>query len=107
MARAKGSTKTLGSGRKKGTPNKASAKREAKLAKSGLMPLDYMLKVLREKSSTEEQKAWAAIAAAPYCHPKLAAIFKSGPGGGPIPHEHRLSPELHELLEQIVGRPAK
>ena len=95
-------------GRQKGTPNKATAARQAKIAKSGIMPLDYMLKVLRAKKSTDEQKAWAAVAAAPYCHPKLAAVSYSGPaGGGAIPHEHSLAPELHELLERIVGRPAK
>ena len=102
-----GGGKRAGAGRKKGTPNKATAARQAKLAKSGLMPLDYMLNLLRDKKSTPEQKTWAAKEAAPYCHPKLAAIFKSGPDGGPIPHEHRLAPELHELLERIVGRPAK
>lgn len=103
--RHKGTPKT--GGRRKGSPNKASAARQAKLAKSGLMPLEYMLKILRDKGSTDEQKTWAAKEAAPYCHPKLASIFKSGPDGGPIPHEHRLAPELHELLKRIVGRQAK
>ncbi len=31
----------------------------------------------------------------------------TGEGGGPVPHEHRLSPELHELIERTLGRPAK
>ncbi len=31
------------SGRKKGTPNKLTAKRQAEIAESGLTPLDYML----------------------------------------------------------------
>ena len=31
----------------------------------------------------------------------------TGEGGGPIPQEHRLAPELHELIERIVGRSAK
>ncbi len=31
----------------------------------------------------------------------------TGEGGGPVPHEHRLAPELHELLERTLGRSAK
>ncbi len=31
----------------------------------------------------------------------------TGEGGGPVPHEHRLAPELHELIERTLGRPAK
>ena len=31
----------------------------------------------------------------------------TGEGGGPVPHEHRLAPELHELVERTLGRPAK
>ena len=31
----------------------------------------------------------------------------TGEGGGPVPHEHKLAPELHEFIERIVGRAAK
>ncbi len=31
----------------------------------------------------------------------------TGEGGGPVPHEHRLAPELHELIERTLGRSAK
>ncbi len=31
----------------------------------------------------------------------------TGEGGGPIPQEHRLAPELHELVERTLGRSAK
>ncbi len=31
----------------------------------------------------------------------------TGEGGGPVPHEHRLAPELHDLLERTLGRTAK
>ncbi len=31
----------------------------------------------------------------------------TGEGGGPIPQEHSLSPELHELIERTIGRSAK
>jgi len=31
----------------------------------------------------------------------------TGEGGGPIPHEHTLPPELHDLIERTLGRTAK
>ena len=41
--------KRPGAGRKKGSPNKVTAAREAEIAASGLTPLDYMLGILRDK----------------------------------------------------------
>ncbi len=69
-------------GRKKGTPNKVAKPRKAytymvdKLALEGEMPLQYMLKVLRDPNTEPLQRAWAAEKAAPYCHPRLAPIDK-------------------------------
>ncbi len=31
----------------------------------------------------------------------------TGEGGGAVSHEHKLAPELHELIERTLGRPAK
>lgn len=72
--------RTPGAGRKKGVPNKITVERERMLAASGLMPLDYMLAVLRDESEPVERRSWAANAAAPYCHPKLATIQHEGNG---------------------------
>lgn len=66
--------KRPGAGRKKGIPNKANAEREAAIRSSGLTPLDYMLQTLRDPESDKDSKRWAAQAAAPFCHPKLANI---------------------------------
>jgi hypothetical protein len=38
----------------------------------GVMPLDYMLSVIRDPTATQERRDRLAIAAAPYCHPKIA-----------------------------------
>lgn len=68
-------------GRKKGTPNKATAARATraeKAAADGITPLEYMLKVLRNKNSKVEDKRWAAATAAPYIHPRLQATTFSG-----------------------------
>jgi hypothetical protein len=59
-------------GRKAGTPNKITVKREAELAASGLMPLDHMLSILRNEKETAGRRDWAAEKAAPYCDPRLS-----------------------------------
>lgn len=49
-----------------------------------LTPLEYMLQVLRDVKAPKEDRMWAAEKAAPYIHPRLAAIEHSGPNGGAI-----------------------
>ncbi len=71
-------------GRPRGTPNKASAKREAEIKASGLTPLDYMLDILRDENASTEDRKWAAQHAAPYVHPRLAQQQFKGPDGGNI-----------------------
>lgn len=61
-------------GRTKGTPNKATAARQAEVAASGLTPLEYMLNVLRDVQQPAERRDDMAKAAAPYIHPKLNAV---------------------------------
>lgn len=61
-------------GRPKGSPNKATLIREATLARLGIMPLDYLLWTLRNENMPHRDRFNAAIAAAPYCHPKLAQV---------------------------------
>jgi hypothetical protein len=80
-------------GRKKGTPNKASAARAEEIAASGLTPLDFMLQVLRDESNPQDVRLDAASKAAPFVHPKLAAIEHSG--GMTLTHEEALD-ELDE-----------
>lgn len=63
-----------GAGRKPGVPNKATAESRRAVEESGLTPLQYMLKVLRDENETAENRAWAAEKAAPYVHPKLANV---------------------------------
>jgi hypothetical protein len=67
-----------GAGRPKGVPNRATAKREAEIAASGLTPLDYMLSLLRDETLDTETRFEAAKGAAPFVHPRLAAVEHSG-----------------------------
>lgn len=71
-------------GRKKGTPNRATAARERSIAKSGLTPLDYMLGVMRDTTKPESIRLDAANKAAPYVHPKLASVEVKGDADHPI-----------------------
>jgi hypothetical protein len=70
--------KRSGAGRRKGAPNKATAERQAGIAASGEAPLDYMIRVMRDESAPVKRRDEMAKAAAPYVHPRLAAIEHSG-----------------------------
>jgi hypothetical protein len=63
-------------GRKKGTPNKATtaAAIQAEIAASGELPLDFMLRVMRDETAEPARRAAMAKAAAPYVHARLAAV---------------------------------
>jgi hypothetical protein len=65
-------------GRRKGSRNKASAKREAEIAASGKTPLEYLLEHMRDESAPVSERMDCAKAAAPYVHPKLASVTVAG-----------------------------
>jgi len=73
-----------GAGRKAGSINKVSARKRAEIEASGLTPLDYMLTVMRSEEAPADRRDEMAKAAAPYVHPKLAAVEHSGKGGAPF-----------------------
>ena len=75
--------------------------REAAIQKSGLTPLDYLLSVLRDEESEPNMRMDAAKAAAPYVHPRLAAVEHSGEIGSGKPVEEYSD---EELLHIIAGR---
>lgn len=88
--------KRAGAGRKPGSATKKTREIADKAAEDGLTPLEFMLQIMRgEPPETEDERVKlsyvemrfeAAKAAAPYVHPKLAAIEHSGKDGGPIDH---------------------
>ena len=63
-----------GAGRKKGVPNKATAAKAAEVAASGMTPLDFMLKIMRDEGEEMDRRCDMAKAAGPYVHAKLASI---------------------------------
>jgi hypothetical protein len=63
-----------GAGRKPGAIRKATAAAQAKAAQGGILPLDYMLQIMRDEGSTKAERMDMAKAAAPYVHAKLSSV---------------------------------
>jgi len=79
-------------GRKKGVPNKKTAAIQARVAASGLTPLQFMVQVLQDEDQPFQNRQWAAKEAAPYLHPRLASS------------EHKVSGELiAEIRWRLAG----
>jgi hypothetical protein len=83
-----------GAGRKPGAPNKATAEKREEIEASGLTPLDYMLKILRDETQDNGRRDWAAEKAAPYVHAKLANVNAT----------HDVTDALADLLKAVDGR---
>jgi hypothetical protein len=52
--------------------------REQRIAASGILPLDFLLSILRDTSAPPPVRIEAAKAAAPFVHPRLATVEHSG-----------------------------
>lgn len=63
-----------GAGRPPGTANRKTREIADRAAKEGITPLEYMLDVLRDVMAAPSERMDAAKSAAPYVHPRLAAI---------------------------------
>lgn len=61
-------------GRRKGSLNKVTRQQRAEIIASGPTPLELMLRVMRDENAPAERRDDMARAAAPYVHPRLAAI---------------------------------
>jgi hypothetical protein len=77
-----------GAGRKKGTLTKRTQEIVASAAAEGETPLEYMLRVMRTSDDSKRKDAMA-IAAAPFVHPRLAAVEHSG--GMTMSYEDKLT----------------
>lgn len=79
-----------GAGRRRGSPNKATAARQLSVAASGLAPLDYLLSVMRDDTVPRDERVEAAKAAAPYVHPRLATVDHKSSDGSMAPKPDRI-----------------
>src|SRR5258708_30948915 len=71
-------------GRQKGTPNKKTREFMERVQASGLVPLEYMLAVMRDETAPPERRDEMAKAAAPFVHPRLAAVKVQGDRDAPL-----------------------
>lgn len=99
-------------GRKKGTPNKKNAEVIKAVEEGGVTPLAYMLGVMRNPIPVDADSKLkvemtvlqfeAAKAAAPYVHPRLAAVEHTGKGGGPIKSETTVTVTPDEAYKMML-----
>lgn len=61
-------------GRPKGSLNKKTAEKIAEIAATGELPLDYMLRVMRDDQQPTERRDEMAKSAAPFVHPRLSNV---------------------------------
>ena len=66
--------KRPGAGRKKGTVAAVKAEAREKAALEGILPAEYMLKVMRDGRVPKKRRDMMAIACAPYYHSKLSSV---------------------------------
>ena len=76
--------KREGAGRKPGSVSKLDKAARIKATEGGIMPLDYLLAIMRDETQEPSVRRDAAKAASPYCHARLASTEVSGPNGGAI-----------------------
>ena len=99
-------------GRGKGSRNRATEEARAAAAATGMMPLDYMLAVMRDYRADDRRRDAMAAAAAPYLHSKLSPVEAkpaNNPDGVPTTQiEVRFVPppkwdDDDELPDQLAG----
>ena len=61
-------------GRQKGARNRATAEARAAAEATGIMPLHYMLSVMRDANAEPKRRDAMAMAADPYLHPRLTSV---------------------------------
>lgn len=69
---------------------------------SGITPLEYMLKIMRDETQSPTFRADMAKAAAPYVHPRLATIEHNGKDGGPIQYNGNITVSPDEAYLRMV-----
>jgi hypothetical protein len=61
-------------GRQKGTRNRATEEARIAAEATGILPLDYMLSVMRDPEADQKRRDAMAMASAPYLHARLSTI---------------------------------
>jgi hypothetical protein len=53
-------------------------------AQASITPLEYLLQIVQDTAAPDNRRFAAAVAAAPYVHPRLAAVAHSGDQDKPV-----------------------
>ena len=91
----------LGSGRPKGSKQIRSSAATIRAAKAlgKAMPLEFLLSIMNDEHQSYKERVAAAIAAAPYIHPKLQSIAISGSDSEPLNVQTDISDALKAIAE--------
>jgi hypothetical protein len=89
-------------GRKKGSRNKRPRELIERIEASGLVPLEYMLSVMRDESAAPERRDDMAKAAAPYVHARLHTTKVQGDKDAPLFDLSALTDAELEFLRRTV-----
>ena len=99
-----------GSGRPRGStgpngPTKRTNEIRAKAFEEGITPLEVMLLAMRAHVKAQDLDKAAAVAkdAAPYMHPRLAAVEHTGKDGGAIQHENVTNEDRARALLSLLA----
>ena len=100
-----------GAGRKLGSVSKLDGEARTKAMEGGMMPLDYLLGIMRDEDHDARSRLDAAKAAAPYCHARLSSTELSGPNGSAVQVQTTqkldisgLSDEELDILERALRK---
>jgi hypothetical protein len=90
--------KREGAGRPEGAATKRTREIADAAATEGLMPLEYMLQVMRNTAADEARRIDAAKAAAPYVHARLSLTTLAGDPENPVGLK---------VIERVIVDPGK
>jgi hypothetical protein len=95
-----------GAGRPKGSKQVRSSAHVIRAAKASgkLMPLDYLLNVMNDTQQGLKERLSAAIAAAPYFHPRLQSVAIQNNSKEPFQIKSELGEALKDLAETARQR---
>jgi hypothetical protein len=89
-----------GAGRKPGSVSKLDAAARMKAMEGGMMPLDFLLAIMRDDEKDARSRLDAAKAAAPYCHARLSSTELSGPNGGAVKVQTTQKLDISDLSDE-------
>jgi hypothetical protein len=89
-----------GAGRKPGSVSKLDGEARRRAMEGGMMPLDYLLGIMRDENQDARWRLDAAKAAAPYCHARLSSTELSGPNGDAVKVQTTQKLDISDLNDE-------